>query len=386
MKKTALVLSGGAFHGAFQVGALKYLKENWSRLDLGHPTMKFDWVSGVSVGALNGLFVALEDCKSLIELWQRVGENGVREIFDSDFIDTKVDQNDPDPKFKLQLDWQSVKKHFPKATKNLLLRALFDRKKIFEAFSEDFQRFEALADNSPLKGILLQYAKKSNIKGSSYTCGYVSLTDGSYHSSRHHEFTTDEDFAKGVLASTTMPVIWSPVDQISTSNGIHHRCVDGGLRDVSPLGDVIRDIANDPEPAEYTIIIINCSSRQLVEAPNQPMNIAQIALRSLTEIAINEIFNHDLKEFIDKNYILKQVLDKYPEEVIYDYDQESGGKGKPLRYFNAIVIQPESDTLGDSLTINQALLERRIKLGEEKARLALEKYLEVKSAKRFTVI
>lgn len=68
MKKTALVLSGGAFHGAFQVGALKYLKENWSRLDSGHPSMKFDWVSGVSVGALNGLFVALEDCKALIEL------------------------------------------------------------------------------------------------------------------------------------------------------------------------------------------------------------------------------------------------------------------------------------------------------------------------------
>jgi NTE family protein len=385
MKKTALVLSGGAFHGAFQVGALKYLKENWSRLDSGHPSMKFDWVSGVSVGALNGLFVALEDCKALIELWQRVGENGVREIFDSDFIDTAVDQNDPDPKFKLQLDWQAVKKHFPRATKNLLLRALFDRKKIFEAFSQDFQRFEALADNSPLKKILLQYAKKRNIKSSSYTCGYVSLADGSYHSSRHNEFTTDEDFAKGVLASTTMPVIWSPVDQIASSHGIHHRCVDGGLRDVSPLGDVIRDIANDPESAEYTIIIINCSARKLVEAPDNPMNIAQIALRSLTEIAINEIFNHDLKEFIDKNFILKQIQDKYPGEVIYDYDQESGGKGKPLRYFNAIVILPESDTLGDSLTLNQALLERRMKLGEEKAHLALEKYLQIKSAKRFMV-
>ena len=385
MKKTALVLSGGAFHGAFQVGALKYLKENWPQLGLGHSEMKFDLVSGVSVGALNGLFVALDDCKALNELWQRVGENGVREIFNSDFIDTRVDQNDPDPAFKLQLEWQGIKKHFPKATKNLLLRALFDRKKIFKAFSEDFQRFDALADNSPLREILLQYAKKGNIKGCSYTCGYVSLTDGRYHSSRHNEFTTDEDFAKGVLASTAMPVIWSPVDQVSTSAGLHSQCVDGGLRDVSPLGDVIRDIAKDAAPSEYTIVIINCSARKIVEAPDDPMNIAQIALRSLTEIAINEIFNHDLKEFIDKNYILKQIQDKYPGEVIYDYDQESGSQGKPLRYFNAIIIQPDSDTLGDSLTINRTLLERRMKLGEEKAHLAVEKYLKVRKAARFTV-
>ena len=385
MKKTALVLSGGAFHGAFQVGALKYLEENWSHLALGHPEMKFDLVSGVSVGALNGLFVALDDCRALTELWQRVGENGVREIFDSDFIDTRVDQNNPDPAFKLKLEWQSVKKHFPKTTKNLLLRALFNRKKIFKAFAEDFQHFDALADNSPLKNILLQYAKKSDIKGCSYTCGYVSLTDGRYHSCRHHDFTTDEDFAKGVLASTAMPVIWSPVDQISTSAGIHRQSVDGGIRDVSPLGDVIRDIRQDPDPAEYTIIIINCNSGKIVETPDKPMNVAQIALRSLTEIAINEIFNHDLKEFIDKNFILKQVQEKYPGEVIYDYDQETGGQGKPLRYFNAIIIQPDSDTLGDSLAINRVLLERRMKAGEDKAALAVKKLLEARKASRYTV-
>lgn len=29
--KIALVLSGGGFNGAFQVGALEYLKQNWKR-------------------------------------------------------------------------------------------------------------------------------------------------------------------------------------------------------------------------------------------------------------------------------------------------------------------------------------------------------------------
>lgn len=385
MKKTALVLSGGAFNGAFQVGALRYLKKNWSRLNLGHPTMKFDLVAGVSVGSLNGLFIALDQFDELDKLWESVGERGVEEIFTSDFIRTAVDQDDPDPKLRLQLEWQGIKKHFPKAAKNLLIRAIFNRRKIFKAFSEDFQHFTSLADNSPLKRTLLNYAKKDNIQGCSYTCGYVSLTDGRYYSTRHTEFTSDEDFAKGVLASTAMPVIWDPVDQVSTIKGIGRQCVDGGIRDISPLGDVMKDIRNDPVPSEYTIIIINCSSGEIAEAPDTPMNIAQIALRSLAEIAINEIFNHDLKEFIDKNFILKQIQDKYPGEVIYDYDRKSNGKGKPLRYFNSIIIEPDGDTLGDSLAINRILLQKRIAQGEEKAKMAMEKYLKTNTAKHFTV-
>lgn len=374
MKKTALVLSGGAFHGAFQVGALKYLKNNWLKLGLGTTAMQFNRVAGVSVGALNGLFIAMDDCQSLIDLWRSVGENGVEEIFSSDFIDTRVNQADPDPTFKLKLDWKAVKRNFPNATKNLLLRALFNRKKIFRDFGQDFQRFTALADNSPLFNILLQHTKLEKIRGS-YTCGYVSLNDGRYHAIHHHEFTSDEEFAKGVLASTAMPIIWSPVEAISTTKGVHRQNVDGGIRDVSPLGDVIRDISTESEPTEYTIIIINCGTRDIKEVADQPRNIAQIALRSLTEIAINEIFNHDLKEFVDKNYILKQIHDRHPEEVIYDFDQEQEGKGRPLYYFNSIIIQPDVNSLGDSLTINRSLMEQRMQLGEEKAALAVDKFL-----------
>ena len=31
-KKIALVLSGGGFNGAFQVGALNYINENWKKI------------------------------------------------------------------------------------------------------------------------------------------------------------------------------------------------------------------------------------------------------------------------------------------------------------------------------------------------------------------
>lgn len=385
MKKTALVLSGGAFHGAFQVGALKYLKENWAKLELGSPTMKFDLIAGVSVGSLNGLFVALEEFDELHDLWEQVGENGVEEIFTSDFIATKVDQQDLNPRLKLQVEWETIKRNFPKATKNLLLRALFNRPKIFDAFKTDFQHFQAIADPGPLKAKLQRFARRSNIKNCSYSCGYVSLINGKYYSTKHHDFISDEDFANGVLASATLPIIWPPIDTIATTTEESRKCVDGGIRDVSPMGDVIREISSDPDPAEYTLIIINCSAGVVDDSPDEDMNIAQIALRSLN-ITVNEIFNNDIKEFIDKNFILKQVLEKYPDEVIYDYDAANNRKGEPLKYFNSIIIQPDKDVLGDSLTANRPIIQKRIAHGEEKAISSVDKFLQVKTAKHFTVI
>ena len=77
MKKTALVLSGGGFKGAFQVGALDYLRENWDQIAPDRPPLSFDIVAGVSVGSLNGLLVALGRFDELQQLWNDVAENGV---------------------------------------------------------------------------------------------------------------------------------------------------------------------------------------------------------------------------------------------------------------------------------------------------------------------
>ena len=69
-KKYALVLSGGGFKGAFQVGALQYLLENGIRHNDGTVMInpKFDFIAGVSVGALNGSFMAMEDFEGLKKL------------------------------------------------------------------------------------------------------------------------------------------------------------------------------------------------------------------------------------------------------------------------------------------------------------------------------
>ncbi|MGB3799017.1 MAG: patatin-like phospholipase family protein, partial [Lewinella sp.] len=346
MKKIALVLSGGGFKGAFQVGALQYLRENWDQIAPQRPPLSFDIVAGVSVGSLNGLLVASNQFDRLVQLWEDVAENGVSEIYTSDFINTDTDQSDPTPELEVTLTLDTLRKHFPETTRTLLVRALFNRKSILRSFRKEFQEFKSVASNDPLRRKLLELAKRDRIKDTIYKCGFVSLRDGRYYSMRQDEFRTDTDFADGVLASTAMPIVWRPVEGVDTTAGSPESLVDGGIRDVSPLGDVIEEIVKDESPEDYTIIIINTSSGKVTEENFRDKNIVQIALRSLVDIAITEIFNNDIREFIDKNYILQQIRDKLPNEPIYDYDADTNGRGNQLKFFNALIIQPEANILG----------------------------------------
>ncbi len=375
MKKFALVLSGGGFKGAFQVGALKYLKENWGKINPDSNEMKFDIITGVSVGSLNGLLVASNKFNNLEELWTNVADNGVGEIYTSDIIDTASDPNDSNPKLKFKISWDAIKKRLPNTTSHIISRLIFNRGAFLSAFEQDFSHFKSIADNAPLKNKLLSLAKRSNIQNCIYKCGYVSLNDGKYYSFKHTEFTTDLDFVNGILASTAMPIIWAPVEEINTIINQQKCCVDGGVRNVSPLGDAIKEINHDDSPVEYLIIIINCSSGEIEPDNYEDKNIAQIALRSLDDIAIAEIFNNDIKEFIDKNYILEQVKSYLPDAEIYDYDFKNKTKGKILKHFKTIIIQPGAGVLGDSLLANKFLVEKRIEHGRQKAEQALNQYI-----------
>jgi len=382
-KKIALVLSGGGFLGAFQLGALNYIKENWKQITGKATPMKFDIIAGVSVGALNGSLIAMDKFKLLNDLWiNQIGRKGVTEIYTSNFIDTSSKSE----KLKMKIDLKGLaKKLLPNIDIKLklgeklgLIFSKKKRKEIIDEIIKDVQtgirrrlpQFRSLADNAPLKKKLEKYLDRSTIKGTDFLCGFVSLDTGKYHSVLHSEFASNQDFVKGVLASTSIPIVWNPVDSIQfhSEKGLVNSLnnVDGGIRNVSPLGDVIKLINEDTQESDYKVIVINCSNGLIKPEDFAKKSIGGIATRSIHEIVFAEIFNNDVKHFTKINDLIKQANSR--NITLYGSDSEK------LNSFDSVIIQPHEDVeLGNALVATEKLIYHRITHGKAMARVAFER-------------
>ncbi|HLA97893.1 MAG TPA: patatin-like phospholipase family protein [Anaerolineales bacterium] len=291
-KKVALVLSGGGAKGAFQCGAEKYAREvkgyNW------------DLIAGVSVGALNGAMLAMKKYDRLFELWNTISND---QVYTGGFNVIST------------------------------LKILFGAKSFY--------------GNEPLKRMLLQELELDKIQ-TDLRIGAVSLLSGEYV-----EFRGDDpNLAQAILASTVMPIIWTPVD-VSAQ---HKSMVDGGVRNISPIGDVL-----DAEPDE--VVIINCSPQAADPLPEPPENIVKIGLRTL-DIMLNELFTSDVREFVRINHLVKQV-EKHGVTLHHPTS------GRPLKYYDYKLIEP-LHPLGDTLDFSQPVVQKSLRAGTERARQVLE--------------
>ncbi len=382
--KYALVLSGGGFNGAFQLGALNYINDNWKEITGLSSKMKFDLIAGVSIGAIDGAMVAMNQLGTLNELWlDKIAKNGVSEIYTSDFIDTDHKGDE----LKLKLDIEGIGKRFlpnfkmkfglldklgmllsKKKRKKVIAKML---KNLSGEIKKSFPKFNAIADNSPLKEKLFRYLDRSKIVDTKFMCGFVSLDNGMYQSVLHSDFGMNEDFVNGVLSSACIPIIWKPIKAVQYWEGDNMKfgknLIDGGVNNVSPLGDVVKQINSDPEDCEYKIIIINCHSGVQIPKDFSNANIGQIAARSLYDIAFTEIFNNDIKHFMKINDLVKQAKEWDDNIVLFD----SGTKA--IKEFDTVVIQPDPEMdLGNGLVANQKLVNLRLIHGKEMARKGLK--------------
>lgn len=373
-KKYALALSGGGFKGAFQLGALQYMRENWKSLT-GQDDFRFDIICGVSVGALNGILTAGRQLDDLETLWRLIQRNGGKEIYHSEYItregkiqlDFSQLKQDLLPGFKINFGmmakggWNSVRRIFDKSVPGMMATILEFAE---QDFDKNFPKFKALASNKPLEEKLTKYVDLNKIpEDTIYHCGTVSLNDGLYYSLSNKEFNNNADFIQAILASTAMPVIWAPITEIKQPviQKVVRNAIDGGIRNNSPLVDVVDRIKADPEDLPYEVIIINCNSGYITPM-NEAWNIGDIALRSLTEITLAEIFNDDIREFIKVNALVKQAG-----------KTKLRWNGKILKYFDYKIIQPLKDELGETLDSRNEVIEKRIRLGRQAAQKAFEK-------------
>ncbi len=287
-KKTALILSGGGAKGAFQAAAEKYARE-----EKGY---SWDIIAGVSVGALNGAMLAMEKYQRLWQVWNSISDN---QVYTGGFN-----------------LWSVIK-------------LAFGAKSFY--------------GNKPLWDMLQAELDPKLIKGD-LRVGAVSLVTGEYF-----QFTkTEPELAKTVLASTVMPVIWTPVDISST----YRSMVDGGVRNITPIGDVL-----DTDPDE--IVIMNCGPEAESVLDHPPANVVEIGLRTL-DIVLNEIFRSDMESFLRINGLVK-------EAESHGVTLHNPKNGKPLKYFQYKIVEPAAP-LDDTLDFSQPSVQRSIKAGWDRAK------------------
>jgi NTE family protein len=159
------------------------------------------------------------------------------------------------------------------------------------------------------------------------------------------------NFSEAVLASTVMPIIWEPLDITPQ----YRSMVDGGVRNISPLGDILEE---DPQE----IVIINCNPERYNPLPAPPKDILKIGQRTL-DILLDEIFRNDLEEFLRINALVK-------EAESLGFKLHHPVSGKELKYFEAKVIEPKSP-LGDTLDFSQPSVQRSLHAGWDRAKAVL---------------
>ena len=252
-------------------------------------------VAGVSVGALNGTMIASGQLRRLTEIWRTVEREDV---------------------YRGRWPW-------------VLFAVLGGRRGLY--------------DNTPLLELIRREVDPDAID-IPLEVGVVKLESGEYIPIR----PSSPRFEKLVFASTSIPVIWPPV----TIGG--ESFVDGGLRDITPLGDVI-----DHNPRQ--IVIITTEPREKPPVSEAPQTMVDVAWRSL-RIVLDEVFLNDIRTFLRINALVEQA--------------EEGGvtlrrlNGRPYRFFEHLIIEPEQP-LGSSLDFDRRSLDDWIAQGRAAAEKAL---------------
>lgn len=254
----------------------------------------FQWerVFGVSVGALNGALIAQQEYERLKNIWLTLKEEDIYR----------------------KVPWPLV------------------------AWRLGVQHKLGFYDNSPLRDLIQKNASGRPYQVPAFV-GRVSLVSGLYELIAHDA----PNFLDAIWESATMPVIWDAIGPMAL--------VDGGVRNVTPLGDAL-----DYNPTEVVVLLCNAPDP---EPAKPPASIIDVAKRSLTDITINEIMRNDVDEFIRINDLVRQA-----HEAGVELKKLEGGT---YRYCPITVIEP-AHTLGDTLDFSQTAIRARMQHGEEVAR------------------
>jgi NTE family protein len=227
----ALVLSGGGSKGAYQVGVLRKLL-----VDDGN---RYDLVAGISVGAINASILAQYPVGQEAEAWDEM-----KSVWDQ--VTTS----------KIRKGWCLVG-----AIAALWESSVYNSKPLIEWIKGSLDQAKIISSG-----------RKLRVPAVSWDSGESYVAD-----------ELDPEIASWVAASSSFPVMLSPVDVRG------QLWADGGVRSVTPLGEAIRAGATD-------IDVVMCDDPDL-KAPFSSKGKAAVPgliVRAL-ELMSNQIMRSDLK-------------------------------------------------------------------------------------------
>lgn len=328
--KHALCLSGGGFKGIFQVSAVKTLREQG---------ITFSAVSGISTGALNGALIAQDKIEILEQLWASVQDSEGGVITNGNLCTIKEGKLKPDFNRIKDVGMQGISKW---DITTALTSTFFKGKKLEEVGNKLFNNIDfsdGLLDNTPLKELLVKHVIRQDFK-MPYYFGLTELTTGEGYELNHKDFASDKDLANAVLASATMPVIWDSVRFIQTKKQSISESVDGGLRTVSPLGQLFDTIEKTKESEEWTIWVINCNSQEL--ALVEDVRRQSVRAGRILDILLNQVFRDDL----EKTLLINKAADKFDKREV-----------------TINIIEPQKGTMGGTLDARPETMIKRMEIG-----------------------
>ena len=315
----ALVLSGGAVKGCYQAGAIKAVFESGFIPDIMY---------GISVGSLNGAFIANQAGKLVA--------GGKKQLTQDDWLG--IANN-------LQQFWfTNIQKPADVA---------IQRSVVSDVWELLWKKFNGLSDTTPINNEIdsivdVTVAMQSPAK---LVVGTVDFLSGNMI----YASPGDVDFISYLKGSIAIPIAMPP--SISKKGEV---LFDGGTRDVAPLGYAINQGADN-------IIGIICQAEQLdpvQESANfNQGNLAQLAGR-IEDIIVNQNVQNDSQWITFLNSVVNEARSK---NISLD-------ALKSYKIINHLLIQPDKDLTIDIASFTSAEIQADFQLGYTLAQTKLKGY------------
>lgn len=314
--KTALVLSGGGARGAYEAGVLRFLTNEISpRLDR---PLEFDIISGTSVGALNGCWIAGHGTsetsgRRLSRLWRNLEVADVWSFDSMDLLRSPARLWQADPELGASfLDARPLHR---------LVRKLFPFAGMRQALLEERLDAVVISATEVATGRATLFVEGGDAGAIPYSQVNVrGVTLGPEHA----------------LASAAIPFLFPPVEV----EGL--RYVDGGLRQNTPLSPVLR------MGADRVLVIgvkrpFRVRTEQALAEPNENPNLVFLLGKVLNALMLDPL-EQDLQRLQRLNAIFDWGLETYGEDFLEKFNAViSAHRGAAYRRVETALVLPTAD-------------------------------------------